>query len=178
MSVYLKDGMVLLDSGLVATNTACCCGCSNCDPIADALFSPTCVDDDGNCWTGDRCSSEVPCQGEQVPCGSFYIVDREYCCNLDGSIGRLCQIFTFDPITCEGISDPPEPNCACDEPGERGDGTHQVSDPWVPCTTCTGLECGACCHGDGCWTTSLLECFNFGFTFHLGLSCDGVYCPV
>ncbi len=149
--------------------------CSNCDPINDALFGPFCVDGGGNCWTGPEDSDG--CNGEIVPCGSFFLRDLEYCLNLDGSVGRLCCNTTHDPITCDTVQTDCD-GCACDGPGEAGAATHQAADVWVPCTTCTGLACGACCHDDGCWTTSALECFNFGFTFHPGLSCIGGYCPI
>ncbi len=171
--------MVLLNNGAVSTSADCCCGgCVNCIPTPFPYTPPQCVDDDGNCWSGDRCSSDVPCQGEQVPCNLLFLTDNAYCCNLDGSIGRLCSVSTVNPDTCEQDTVIIGDGCACDKPGERGDGTHQAVDQWTPCTNCTGLDCGACCFGDACYTLNATECFNFGGIFHLGFSCSGLYCPI
>ncbi len=160
MSVYLKDGLVLLDSDLVAVNTACCCGCTDC-----AFLFPPLSDGMGNCYASEQCDGFH----DPVPCNTWFYTDNEYCVGDDFSCNVLCHIVTIDPVTCEQII-VFDGNCSdlggglC---GVTGQGTvHTYTDQAVLCM-------GACCLLGVCSIQTHIDCFNAGgFYQGAGTDCD------
>lgn len=118
MSIYVKDDMVLLDFGSVATSQDCCCGgvCCQCDGVCDDtttqeeceangykwLAGAACDDDPAPCVTG-ACCDDVDCS-----------IKTEQCCDHDG------KIYKGDDVPCD--PNPCLPPCACP----------QFSDPNLP----------------------------------------------
>ncbi len=161
--------MVLLDSGLVAADTACCCDqCTTCDPIA---FGAPCTDIDGGCHPIQNCDGT--CSGPLVPCDSNWMTDHEDCSSiLDPCDTTFFCESSVNPVTCEFTQTGPCDVCIA--------GTiSSFSVLWVPCSDCTVEDCGACCNGDNCFISNETECTNRGFTFlGIGVPCDGAFCPV
>lgn len=104
MSVFLQDGMVLLDGGSVATDVACCCGPSACClPDGSCVLTNTqteCTILGGNFFGGLSCDPpENPCPGACCVGGvcSIQIVST---CDAMGGVffpGITC---TPDPCVC------------------------------------------------------------------------------
>ncbi len=161
MSVYLKDDMVLLDSGSVATDADCCCGgvCCSCeDGSCDGTTNQVDCEEAGNQWV-----SGVTCDDDPEPCDdratgaccndADCTITTEVCCeNNDG-------IYQGDDTTCD-----PNPcvtgaccvDGVCSITTEAGcSGTYMGDD-----TTCDPNPCvtGACCdHGD-CYISTSEDC--------------------
>ncbi len=141
MAVYLQGGMVLLDSGLVAISTDCCCGvgaCCNEDSTCNIRTELECIG-----LGGTYLGNGVPC--DPNPCGGGACCCHGICVNQPS--GAAC-------LECQGAY-------------YYGDGT-ACSDPGVDCgdvgccthvdttchTTVFGEECviffagGFCVEGD------------------------------
>ncbi len=158
MSVYLQDGLVLLDSGLVAVDAGCCCGtCTNCSAV---IFGAPCTDIHGNCWTVQNCDGT--CGGEEVPCDSSWMTETQYCVDVpDCTIQTLNCISSIDPVTCEftQIGD-----CGECPVGQTIITTASVR--WVPCM-------GACCIAGLCSILTPANCLSFGGSYQGdGTDCD------
>ncbi len=170
--------MVLLDSDLVAIDAGCCCGeCTTCLDFI-AAGSP-CTDMDGNCHPIENCDGT--CSGPITPCVNIrWMTETQYCVDApECTTSSLNCVSSVDPVTCEFTQIGP-----CGDCPEGQTVITSESVRWIPCSTCVGEECGACCGGgveDICYTMSETECDDFfggGFTFYAGLSCDGFFCPV
>lgn len=115
MDVYLNSGMVLLDSGLVATSVDCCCGalcsCGDCDcAFSSPYFNP----DDGLCYTHfENVCGVITYSGTVVDCGALFALETlnsSCCAPCSGSISAMnisfcnCVIpdFPFCDATCTG----------------------------------------------------------------------------
>lgn len=110
MSVYLKDGLVLLHSDLIATDAACCCntgmcclpgascadntteaGCLALDPCGVFIPGSNCTHDFGSCPQGTCCSN---------PFNFYETCDFEFeadCCHIGGRFheSAMLECFTF-----------------------------------------------------------------------------------
>ncbi len=157
--------MVLLDSDLVAVDTACCCGqCTSC--AGDTIFHFGC--DTGDfpdvCRTGPEQCDDPICQGDTIPCDSLWLTLNEYCIDCPGSALELCSIARVDPVTCEHTVECISRDCCASCPS--GSTTQMVTDRVFPCV-------GACCLLGICSIQTAADCFNlFGFYQGDNTTCD------
>lgn len=138
MPVYLKDGLVLLHSGLVAFAEACCCSGACClsDGTCEFVSESQCSTDGGT-WqgTGTNCSTTGACcigstcvTTTSSCCTGVYLGDGTLCSPNPCPVGACCYggICTITTSTsCFG--------------SYQGDGTTCSPNP------CAGST-GACCH--------------------------------
>ncbi len=151
-------------------------GCTTCPGFVDS--GSGCTDADGNCHPIENCDGT--CSGPITPCVDIrWMTDIAYCTTVgEGcSIQSVHCVTSVNRVTCEFTQ---VGDCFGDCPdGQTVINSEEVR--WEPCSTCSGIECGACCVGEGCYTMSATECFDFfglGATFYAGLSCDGFFCPI
>ncbi len=148
--------MVLLDSGMVATSTDCCCGgCTDCT----ILFQP--FDDGmGNCFTTQECDGSL---SGPVSCTSKWFNFEQRCVGAGFDCTELCNISTLDPVTCDQTDSCDCCSCCAD----CVNGTvNKVSDEAVLCT-------GACCTFGVCTTGTAYDCdFLGGIYLGGGTDCD------
>ncbi len=175
MSVYLKDGMVLLDGGLVAADSVCCCG----GPIAqcDCGFGPFHRVSDDTYWTtvtDNSCDGTTTYGGPTTSDARFNMVSTvETGCGGvcvgtltglfaiagDGSLTSPCgsfQVSCIGEILCSGIP--------------SGYTCHEGADPsTVNVQTLSGeVVCGACCRDlltSSCVGDTELHCGFIGGTY-------------
>lgn len=92
MSIYLKDEMVLLDSGSVATSEDCCCAggvCCDCDGNCDDATNQEDCEANGGQWFADQTCDDNPCDTlvKGACCvGTDCTIKTEACCNNDGGV--------------------------------------------------------------------------------------------
>ncbi len=122
MSVYLNDGMVLLDSGMVATSTDCCCGgpiiCGDCFCVESGPFE----DGMGGFWT----HNETDCEGVTIFSGAT---------TFDAKFATFTQVRTCCPPQDPNVFTCTE-NAVCIDPG--------------PPKVCGFVDTGNGCDGDDC----------------------------
>lgn len=145
MAVYLQDGLVLLDSGSVATSTDCCCGGGGTgacciDGGCSILSEDDCTTGHGYYWgDGSTCDPD-PC-GIGLACYSLQCpgtVPPSVLCGPE--IELVCSFAT--PEECANSTDHGFPNC-------RFIGGSDCSE----CNCLGGIPCGVCCNpGDLCCT--------------------------
>lgn len=114
MSVYLKDDLILLDSGNIATSQDCCCGgvCCQCDGTCDDTATKSECEANGYKWF-----SGAACDDDPAPCVTGA------CCN-----GNSCSIKTQQ--------------CCEDSAGTyKGDHTTCVPNPCPTGACCIGTVC-------------------------------------
>lgn len=164
VSVYLKDGKVLLGGdGKVATDVGCCCGgCTTCNN-GNSPFGP---DDDGHCWTSlNYCTFTF--EGIQVPCDSQWAVLTTDCaqCGEEDCSPNESGSDTLDLETCEYSST--SPNC-----GECS---------WLQTVSELMVPCNACCFSNGaCEELDASDCTTAGGTHFFArcadITCQGACC--
>lgn len=164
MSVYLKDDMVLLNSDLVAVDTACCCGGAHCCHCANSFDPILCTDGDGNFWSGQSCDGS--CSGIMIPADSGWTACMlNYTC-CGGECSGTGGLEYIDPDTCEFAG----------APNSRG-GCVPIF-PGANCNTIVSAEgickTGACCVGTDCFPDTLLfDCLSFEGVYQGdGTDCD------
>ncbi len=163
---------MLLDSGMVAIDTACCCGGGACclPPCCPDVASPPFDDGVGNCYQTLGCDDVT--LYNPVACDTLWLGLRtDICCN-GGTGCDVCgphpscnncadcppgSVFScdeyYDPATCEFVSSCPN-YCAPSACGRTRTLTHQCSD-------------------DGaCLMISADDCTATGGFFHIGVTCD------
>ncbi len=202
MSVYLQGGLVLLDSGLVAVDTGCCCGCTCCN----GLTIPGCPTPSQQYYTYtatfDYSESSEGCDFS-VNYVQVITRDTETCtttqmCSGDANGTPICDN-CVSGMGCVGLGSLPTPTCSgtyidCDECGTQpdpcnGDGTSYSKscsclidgtitfsrDDEIALSRPISICFGACCSGDGtCLVTREEDCSG---TWHCAGVCDPNTCP-
>ncbi len=148
MSVYLQDGMVLLDSDMVATDAMCCCNTGACcvDTDCSIQTESDCTDMGGTYQGDDTTCDPNPCGMVDCPCGfdafdgsgrRFLVMtavmsgfDHVFApfptCSLDYS---ATVVRTIDPLTCIE--------------SDVFSGSSTYTPTGDPPQTCTFISCGA-----------------------------------
>lgn len=142
MSVYLRDGSVLLNAGQVSTDAGCCCGCTGacCHGVSDIACSIEtergCTDSGGTFQgCGTTCSPD--------PCGTT----TGACC-----IGVGCTVLTSAECTAFGGI-------------YQGDGTVCSPNPCGPEHCCRTIHPTGC-SPDGNCHSSVVRIFSGSYTEH------------
>ncbi len=172
MAVYLKDGMVLLDSGFIAIDTACCCGgvCVSCDSPCCCVTTSAFEGDGGLFWTRVEtdCDASVHFSGPTTECARYAtIVETKDCCPPESGSSSctqtaFCNDVGFGPF-CDIFLSP-----GCEDP--------------VPCVARTVQEVfdlvstpcdvpGPCCIAGVCSVLTPEACFVAGGTWNPQCGC-------
>lgn len=187
MSVYTKDGLVLLAGGQVATSPDCCCDGACCDD-GDCTIT-----NQPDCESGGGTFQGIGTLCEDVDCGQ---ATSGACC-----VGEVCSIkspqdcedaggiYQGDDTTCTPdpcITPPPTGACCVGETCSietaadctalggvyKGDGTTCTPNPCLVTT-------GACCNDGSCTEATEAECLASGGVYKGdGTLCDDVDCSL
>ncbi len=189
MSVYLKDDMVLLDSGSVATSTDCCCG--GCCYIR---FTFTINHDPENICCPEENQTAGITSVLYSRCDD-YVNEQHYINGVGGIDTGVAILLVTLKRNVPGSGYPVnhwmlEWLCQCCDPAgsdsgviDLGSGSPFGTFTFNPDCCCTGnvmIDCGgdaivgACCHGDGsCSVTTPTSCsFAEGEYQGDGTNCD------
>lgn len=192
MSVYLQDGLVLLDGGSVAIDTGCCCGgIPTCDCNDEAMYPPFFNPIDGLFYAqriDDCCAMTTTYIGGVPEFWRFKFKNsaESSCGCFSGSVSAQWFINEFclnELNTCSGEIDDCDHNCIegdasgctnpCGHEGCYSGGTINSVTLTEPC-----VNLGQCCSCLGCQTDRThQQCNDVGGTWYQnGPPCDDI-CP-
>ncbi len=163
--------MVLLHSGEVATDTACCCGGGVCEPCYNCccwVSSP--FTGLGGYWTRVEtdCDGNATYSGATTSCARYVtVVQTKTCCPPEEGSSvctqfQFCNDIGFGPF-CDTFTDPD-----CDDPVVC---TASIVDELFDLvTTPCDLE-GPCCIAGLCFSLTPSDCFTAGGVWNPQCSC-------